>query len=187
MPILTLTYQLHGANVVTRVSTLDGDVTLRDYAGDSVLFPMHGHSNTVPSLLTLHVNSIEEPAHAIGEVQEEEDEVPPASTTTIVNMGHFSRPEDTTCAICHETRGGGTWGIVPCDHAFHRKCILSWFKRHSTCPVCRAVFDTNDDLYNTRHAGHIVKAVCQRRRMPPRQTKSVAMSAITDMLSYDNV
>jgi hypothetical protein len=38
------------------------------------------------------------------------------------------------CAICLEQDGGRL--ILPCGHGFHRGCVLSWFERRVTCPLC---------------------------------------------------
>lgn len=31
--------------------------------------------------------------------------------------------------------------ILDCQHLFHRECILPWFERHDTCPICRKAVD----------------------------------------------
>lgn len=43
----------------------------------------------------------------------------------------------TSCVICFEqsTKLSHT---LPCDHTFHADCIIDWFRRSSTCPLCRA-------------------------------------------------
>lgn len=39
------------------------------------------------------------------------------------------------CVICLEQGVGVT---LPCRHAFHRECIVTWARVHSRCPTCRA-------------------------------------------------
>ena len=43
------------------------------------------------------------------------------------------------CYICHLKFKKKDKFIrqLPCDHIFHSKCIMPWFNRSSTCPVCR--------------------------------------------------
>ena len=46
---------------------------------------------------------------------------------------------DDACAVCQDAYHLGQdvlW--VPCDHVFHRDCILPWLKSSSTCPICRS-------------------------------------------------
>ena len=46
-----------------------------------------------------------------------------------------------TCAICMEdiddTISETNRAILSCNHEFHPKCILEWFKKSDTCPTCR--------------------------------------------------
>ena len=44
---------------------------------------------------------------------------------------------DTECAICctgFETTGKYT---SKCGHMFHIECIVPWYSKHITCPMCR--------------------------------------------------
>ncbi|CDY37991.1 BnaC05g07830D [Brassica napus] len=48
------------------------------------------------------------------------------------------------CSICLEdlSCGGGPGGVptrMPCSHVFHIRCLLKWFSRKSTCPMCRGL------------------------------------------------
>lgn len=50
--------------------------------------------------------------------------------------------EDRDCAICLEIiNKGNTEKLLPCDHIFHKGCILSWFSIVWTCPLCRTEFE----------------------------------------------
>ncbi|XP_010226687.1 PREDICTED: E3 ubiquitin-protein ligase TTC3 [Tinamus guttatus] len=45
--------------------------------------------------------------------------------------------DDDPCIICHEERGRDSCELE-CGHRFHRECVGTWLKEHSsTCPICR--------------------------------------------------
>jgi hypothetical protein len=48
---------------------------------------------------------------------------------------------DELCSICqahaHEN-DNSTWRRLNCEHVFHNRCILTWFRRDVHCPVCRS-------------------------------------------------
>jgi hypothetical protein len=48
--------------------------------------------------------------------------------------------EDMTCSICLVELSVGSEAIrlpSPCLHVYHEDCILKWFDKSSTCPLCR--------------------------------------------------
>merc|ERR1711977_481999 len=46
--------------------------------------------------------------------------------------------ETVTCAICHEGYSDDDeMASLPCEHAYHRSCIVPWLQKHNTCPTCR--------------------------------------------------
>ncbi|XP_023006825.1 NEP1-interacting protein-like 1 [Cucurbita maxima] len=47
------------------------------------------------------------------------------------------------CSVCYESyeaEKGGEREVakIPCGHVFHKSCILTWFQRSNSCPLCRA-------------------------------------------------
>lgn len=56
---------------------------------------------------------------------------------------HFhaeSENPENTCSVCLSELTGPCKKL-PCNHEFHRRCILEWKNRgNNTCPYCRAVF-----------------------------------------------
>ena len=44
------------------------------------------------------------------------------------------------CPICLDTCGEKDSLKLPCGHCFHTWCILEWFDKQMTCPVCRRRF-----------------------------------------------
>lgn len=44
------------------------------------------------------------------------------------------------CAVCHESLRGNDSKLFPCGHFYHTDCILQWFQRQLTCPLCRRSF-----------------------------------------------
>lgn len=49
---------------------------------------------------------------------------------------------ETTCIVCREemTSTAEAVKMLTCRHAFHSRCLRSWFERQQACPTCRAPF-----------------------------------------------
>ena len=48
-----------------------------------------------------------------------------------------------TCSICLDELNNFPQTKILCNHKFHKKCIMKWFKNNTSCPVCR------QDVYKT--------------------------------------
>ena len=44
------------------------------------------------------------------------------------------------CSICLDNFDDTDSLTLPCGHTFHTCCILEWFDKQMTCPVCRRRF-----------------------------------------------
>ncbi|MBD52933.1 MAG: hypothetical protein CL450_06520 [Acidimicrobiaceae bacterium] len=49
-----------------------------------------------------------------------------------------------SCPICITDIHGGVQ-LEGCKHVFHEPCLLEWFRRSTTCPMCRAELDQGSD------------------------------------------
>ncbi|XP_045548843.1 RING finger protein 122 isoform X1 [Salmo salar] len=48
----------------------------------------------------------------------------------------FSQSQQ-TCAVCLEDfRVKDELGVLPCQHAFHRRCLVKWLEVRCVCPMC---------------------------------------------------
>jgi hypothetical protein len=47
--------------------------------------------------------------------------------------------ENGQCAVCQDTIAQNEFvrRLNACEHTFHDGCVITWFQRHSTCPLCR--------------------------------------------------
>ena len=42
------------------------------------------------------------------------------------------------CTICvDKIKQGDKMIKLDCEHYYHKKCILNWFRQHMNCPICR--------------------------------------------------
>uniref|UniRef100_A0A673IB25 RING-type domain-containing protein n=1 Tax=Sinocyclocheilus rhinocerous TaxID=307959 RepID=A0A673IB25_9TELE len=46
-------------------------------------------------------------------------------------------PPQQTCAVCLEDfKVKDELGVLPCQHAFHRRCVVKWLEVRCVCPMC---------------------------------------------------
>lgn len=78
------------------------------------------------------------------------------------------------CAICTESINENGHTLDECGHTFHARCIVSWFRRASSCPMCR---DTGtDNLINglalNERSKHMMRI--SRNKKAPANLKKMA-------------
>ena len=53
---------------------------------------------------------------------------------------------ENTCAVCKdEFIIGQECLLMPCQHHFHKDCLLPWLNERNSCPVCRFELPTDDE------------------------------------------
>ncbi|OIR57775.1 MAG: RING finger protein [Amphiamblys sp. WSBS2006] len=62
----------------------------------------------------------------------------PLSEEARETLRYMKAVRETECPICFETIQAGTPQItLTCEHTYHPDCILEWFVKMDTCPLCR--------------------------------------------------
>ena len=62
------------------------------------------------------------------------------TTKHVVNSTTPKIEDCITCVICFGEITNKTIKTLPCGHSFDNICILMWFRRNESCPVCRAKY-----------------------------------------------
>ena len=56
-----------------------------------------------------------------------------------LDLGDGGGCTDNDCVICMaEVEDEDAFMIAPCDHVFHKDCLLQWMQVKMECPTCRA-------------------------------------------------
>lgn len=46
--------------------------------------------------------------------------------------------DEIACGICLDDYcNGAVLQMLPCNHIMHRTCLLEWYQKSQTCPICR--------------------------------------------------
>ena len=66
----------------------------------------------------------------------------PASDQSINSLKNFEYNtgacKNTECSICQdEYKAGDKCVALPCEHNYHKDCVVEWLTRHDSCPICR--------------------------------------------------
>jgi len=62
-------------------------------------------------------------------------------------LAHLSQ----TCAVCLEEIKRSSAKKLKCKHAFHGKCIMTWFETSIECPQCRMEQDDDPIIVFRKH------------------------------------
>uniref|UniRef100_A0A9J8BX04 RING-type domain-containing protein n=1 Tax=Cyprinus carpio carpio TaxID=630221 RepID=A0A9J8BX04_CYPCA len=58
-------------------------------------------------------------------------------TLRVLILPHVHRVSQLTCAVCLEDfRTKDELGVLPCQHAFHKRCLVKWLEVRCSCPLC---------------------------------------------------
>ncbi len=84
-----------------------------------------------------------------------------------------------TCSICLNEFGEDEQChcLDECNHKFHTKCIVSWFRKASTCPMCRdnSVEEIKEiPAYYLRERGKELRKISRKKNAPEELKKQVA-------------
>lgn len=100
---------------------------------------------------------------------------------------------DNSCLICLQEYSDNdeTYTLEKCNHRFHTKCIINWFRMSSRCPCCR---DNNYEIYSnipayilTERTEELIKI--SRRSNAPIKLKQLVerLKNIEDRLKNKNI
>lgn len=53
----------------------------------------------------------------------------------------------TGCTICLEDiKAGELAAWLPCNHWYHKSCVIPWLKKFDSCPICRASIEKGHEI-----------------------------------------
>lgn len=73
-----------------------------------------------------------------------------AEQTDLNRLPHET-PEtpEAECVICmSEGDTEDSWTTLPCQHVFHRQCVVTWLEMNNSCPCCRQTISSTPPEIN---------------------------------------
>ena len=84
---------------------------------------------------------------------------PPASKSAVEKLENCIITEkklkefgfENSCPVCKdEFNLNEECLLMPCEHHFHKDCLIPWLKERNSCPVCRYELPTDDEDFERR-------------------------------------
>ena len=84
---------------------------------------------------------------------------PPAAQTAVDKLEKCNITEkklkefgfENSCPVCKdEFTLNEECLLMPCEHHFHKDCLIPWLKERNSCPVCRYELPTDDEDFERR-------------------------------------
>ena len=78
---------------------------------------------------------------------------------TEINLNHIDNCECDICSICLSPRKIEKYICPKCKNKFHLICIIKWFNKSNTCPICRTKINSiklTDQINNLNNFNDIV-------------------------------
>ena len=84
---------------------------------------------------------------------------PPASQSAVDKLQKCNITEnklkelgfENSCSVCKDEFSlNEECLLMPCDHHFHKDCLVPWLKERNSCPVCRYELPTDDEDFERR-------------------------------------
>jgi len=76
---------------------------------------------------------------------------PPASINSINKLKGFQYGEANQvqvgcdCSVCQsDYKLGDKLVKLPCNHDYHKDCVVQWLKQHDSCPICRRSIESSN-------------------------------------------
>ena len=108
-----------------------GTATIK--ASDCIYRCLYGPRRELENPILQPIRSITLRTRVIPEVTESDESDSPKSSDS-----SNSSKESDMCVICIEPlQSKQTTIILDCNHIYHKNCILDWFNKELTCPMCR--------------------------------------------------
>lgn len=111
-----------------------GTATIK--ASDCIHRCLYGPTRELENPILQPIRSITLRTRVIPEVIPEVTESDSPKSSNSSNSS--SSKESDMCVICIEPlQSKQTTIILECNHIYHKNCILDWFNKELTCPMCR--------------------------------------------------